>query len=238
MKFDKILEYQKADLELMALESEVAKSEQRQKLAGAKAKLDAATDTVGKLKQEASELLASFAQMKDKIDALKGELDEFDGILDDVQDETEADYYIKNVSAIADKIAALEKEANGAASKIDQVNENYKKTWDQGVKANEAYKAAKAEYDALVKTLQPKVVEIQKQLVTLKGEVPPKMMEAYMALRGAKKMPAVVEYDKEAAICGRCRMEVPNDTKAKLRNPGDFAECPNCRRILYVPDAE
>ena len=123
MKFDKILEYQKADLELMALESEVAKSEQRQKLAGAKAKLDAATDTVGKLKQEASELLASFAQMKDKIDALKGELDEFDGILDDVQDETEADYYIKNVSAIADKIAALEKEANGAASKIDQVNE-------------------------------------------------------------------------------------------------------------------
>ena len=227
MKFDKILEYQKADLELMALESEVAKSEQRQKLAGAKAKLDAATDTVGKLKQEASELLASFAQMKDKIDALKGELDEFDGILDDVQDETEADYYIKNVSAIADKIAALEKEANGAASKIDQVNENYKKTWDQGVKANEAYKAAKAEYDALVKKLQPKVVEIQKQLVALKGEVPPKMMEAYTALRGAKKMPAVVEYDKEAAICGRCRMEVPNDTKAKLRNPGDFAECPN-----------
>ena len=37
MKLDKILEYQKADLELMALENEVAKSEQRQKLAAAKA---------------------------------------------------------------------------------------------------------------------------------------------------------------------------------------------------------
>ena len=142
------------------------------------------------------------------------------------------------MSAIADKIAALEKEANGATAKIDQVNDNYKKTWEQGVKANEAYKAAKAEYDALVKNLQPKVLEIQKQLVALKAEVPPKMMEAYQALRGAKKMPAVVEYDKDAAICGRCRMEVPNDTKAKLRNAGDFAECPNCRRILYVPDAD
>ena len=238
MKLDKILEYQKADLELMALENEVAKSEQRQKLAAAKAKLDQATDMVVKLKQEASDLLVGFAQINDKIDALKEELDEFDGILDDVQDETEADYYIKSVSAIADKIAALEKEANGATAKIDQVNDNYKKTWEQGVKANEAYKAAKAEYDALVKNLQPKVLEIQKQLVALKAEVPPKMMEAYQALRGAKKMPAVVEYDKDAAICGRCRMEVPNDTKAKLRNAGDFAECPNCRRILYVPDAD
>ena len=123
MKLDKILEYQKADLELMALENEVAKSEQRQKLAAAKAKLDQATDMVVKLKQEASDLLVGFAQIKDKIDALKEELDEFDGILDDVQDETEADYYIKSVSAIADKIAALEKEANGATAKIDQVNE-------------------------------------------------------------------------------------------------------------------
>lgn len=187
MKLDKILEYQKADLELMALENEVAKSEQRQKLAAAKAKLDQATDMVVKLKQEASDLLVGFAQIKDKIDALKEELDEFDGILDDVQDETEADYYIKSVSAIADKIAALEKEANGATAKIDQVNDNYKKTWEQGVKANEAYKAAKAEYDALVKNLQPKVLEIQKQLVALKAEVPPKMMEAYQACAAQRR---------------------------------------------------
>lgn len=236
MKLDKILEYQKVDQELMALESEVAKSEQRQKLATAIAKRNTATETVVKLRQEASDLLASYSAIREKIEALKEELDDFDGIIEDVQDATEAEYYIKNVSAIADKISALEKEASGASSKIDQINDNYKKTWDLGVKANDAYKSAKAEYDLLMKDLQPKVVEIQKKLVELKGEISPKMMEAYLALRNAKKMPAVVEYDKNAAICGRCRMEVPNDTKAKLRNAGDFAECPNCRRILYVPE--
>lgn len=236
MKLDKILEYQKVDQELMALESEVAKSEQRQKLATAIAKRNTATETVVKLRQEASDLLASYSSIREKIEALKEELDDFDGIIEDVQDATEAEYYIKNVSAIADKISALEKEASGASSKIDQINDNYKKTWDLGVKANDAYKSAKAEYDLLMKDLQPKVVEIQKKLAELKGEISPKMMEAYLALRNAKKMPAVVEYDKNAAICGRCRMEVPNDTKAKLRNAGDFAECPNCRRILYVPE--
>lgn len=236
MKLDKILEYQKVDQELMALESEVAKSEQRQKLATAIAKRNTATETVVKLRQEASDLLVSYSAIREKIEALKEELDDFDGIIEDVQDATEAEYYIKNVSAIADKISALEKEASGASSKIDQINDNYKKTWDLGVKANDAYKSAKAEYDLLMKDLQPKVVEIQKKLAELKGEISPKMMEAYLALRNAKKMPAVVEYDKNAAICGRCRMEVPNDTKAKLRNAGDFAECPNCRRILYVPE--
>ena len=37
---------------------------------------------------------------------------------------------------------------------------------------------------------------------------------------------------------GRCFMDVPNDTKSKLRNVGDYAECPNCRRILYVADEQ
>ena len=108
MKFDKILEYQKIDQELMSLESEVAKSEERQKLAVAKSRLEGATEMIGKLKAEASDLLAGYGAMKDKIDALKDELDEFDGILDDVQDANEADHYLKMVAAIADKQNALE----------------------------------------------------------------------------------------------------------------------------------
>lgn len=63
-------------------------------------------------------------------------------------------------------------------------------------------------------------------------------MNAYLALRTAKKMPAFVAYDKTKGVCGRCFMDLPNDTKSKLRNVGDYAECPNCRRILYVADEQ
>lgn len=236
MNIDKILEYQKIDQELIMLENEVVKSKERQNLAVAKSRLEAATETVGKLKNDAQELLVGYASMKEKIDALKAELDEFDGILDDVQDATEADHYLKMVANIAEKINALEKEANLTSSKIDQVNDNYKKTWDVGVKASDVYKVAKAEYDAFVKNLQPQVVEIKTKLNALKSEIPEKLMNAYLALRAQKKMPAFVPYDSANAICGRCRMGVDNDTKSKLRNAGDVAECPNCRRILYVAE--
>ncbi len=236
MKFDKILQYQKVDQELLALEAEVAKSEARQKYVLAKSKLDGAGTTINKLKAEASELLAGYTAMKEKIDALKAELDEFDGILDDVQDVGEAEHYLKIVSGIADKIGALEKESHVAASKIDQVNDLYKKTWDQGVKATENYNAARTEYNAFVGERQPRVLEIKKELESLKGEISESLMKAYLSLRATKKMPAIVEYDSNKKMCGRCYMEVPNDTCSKLRNAGDYAECPNCRGILFVPE--
>ncbi len=236
MKFDKILKYQKVDQELLALEAEVAKSDVRQKFVLAKKSLDTATNTIGKLKAEANELLGGYASMKERIDALKSELDEFDGILDDVQDVGEAEHYLKLVTAIAEKIGALEKEASSAASRIDQVNDSYKKTWEQGVKASEAYNAAKTEYNSFVGERQPRVVEIKKNLDALQKEIPAPLMETYQSLRATKKMPAFVEYDPARKMCGRCYMEVPNNVCSKLRNAGDYAECPNCRRILFVPE--
>lgn len=236
MKFDKILEYQKIDQELLALEAEVAKSDERKKLVNAKLTLEKATETINKLTQDANDILNGYVAMKTKIDEYQTELDGFDGILEEVQDPTEADYYLKTVASIVDKIGELEKEAASYASRIDGVNEKFKDTWTQGVKASDALKAAKRDYDAFVRELQPKVVAIKTKLEAIKGDIPENLMKAYEALRAAKKMPAFVPYDVKSGNCGRCFMELANDTKSKLRNPGDYAECPNCRRILFVPE--
>lgn len=236
MKFDKILEYQRIDQDLIALEGEVSKSEERKALAAAKMRLDSATETIGKLSQEASELLSAYTKMKNKIDELKAGLDEFDGIVEGVEDLSEADYYLRQISSIADEIAALEKEASRDAARIDEVNSGYKKTWEAGIKASEQYKQTRVVYDKFVEERQPKVREIKKRLDELKKDIPKEFLEAYITLRQSKKLPAFVEYNPENSTCGRCFMDVPNDTKSKLKNPGDYCECPNCRRILYIPE--
>ncbi|MDE5601905.1 MAG: hypothetical protein K2J16_05350, partial [Clostridia bacterium] len=106
----------------------------------------------------------------------------------------------------------------------------------QGVKPYDSARAAKAEYTVYVSEMQPKVASIRAQLAELKKEIPEKIMEVYQSLRSSKKMPAFVEYDPNRKMCGRCFMGVPNDVCSKLRNPGDYAECPNCRRVLFVPE--
>ncbi len=236
MKFDKILEYQKIDQELMNLENLVAKSEERNKYVLAKNRLDSATETIKKLTKDASDLLGGYESMKNKIDTLKAEIDGFDGILEEVQDVQEAEHYLKMIAAIADKIVMLEKSANADAQKIDKINEEYNKTWQQGVKATEGFKKAKAEYDAFRAQFQPKVVELKAQLDAIRVEVPKELMDAYTALRAQKKMPAFIEYDAQKGNCGGCYMSIANDIKSKLKVAGNYAECQNCGRIMYVPE--
>ena len=237
MNFEKILEYQKIDQEILALENEVNKSKERANLAQAKNNIAKSTEIINNLKNEAASLLASYNSVQEKIDKLKAELDEYEGVLDGVQDVAETDYYIKKVSAISDGISALEREVALGSKRIDDINDKYKKTWDQGVKDTAIFKTAKAEYDKLVEDYRPQVVEKVNARDALKGDIPEKMLDVYNSLRNAKKMPAFVPYDgKSSGCCPRCGMEVANDTLAKLKNPGDYAECPNCRRILFIPE--
>ena len=238
MNFEKILEYQRIDQEILALENEVNKSKERANLATAKNNIAKSTDIINKLKDEAAALLASYNTVQERIEKLKKELDEYEGVLDGVQDVAETDYHIKRVTTIADNISALEKEIALGSKRIDEINERYKKTWDQGVKDTAIFKNAKADYDKLVESFRPQVVEKMATRDALKGDVPEKMFATYMTLRNGKKLPAFVPYDvqKYSGCCPRCGMEVANDTLAKLKNPGDYAECPNCRRILFIPE--
>ena len=236
MKFDTILEYQNVDRELLAIESEVAKSKERAVLVNAKAKLEAATAAVGKLNHDAAELLANYARLSARAEQLKAKLDEFDGILEGVEDVNEADYYLRQIGAINDEVTALEKDAAKDAERIDAIAAEYKKTWEAGKKASDAYKEAVAAYNAFAADMQPRVAQLKAELAKLEGKVPAEFMAAYKSLRAAKKTPAFVAYKPESGTCGRCFMEVSGATRSKLKNPGDHAECPNCRRILYIPE--
>ena len=235
MKFDTILEYQRVDQELIALEVEATSSKERTNLLSAKKNLDTATATVGKLSAEAGELIANYAKLQDKVNALKTKLDEFDGIIEGVEDASEADYYLKQIEAIASDIIALEKEATKEMNRIDGINNDYKKTWEAGTKASEVFKQAKVAYDKFMAELQPKANAVKARLDALQMEIPEELFNRYKALRDPKRMPVFVEYDASKKICGRCRMEMSNDIVEKLRQSGDFAECPNCRRINYIP---
>ncbi len=236
MAIKEILEYQRIDQELLALENQLAKSPERQRFLQATAQVKAAEETISKLNREANELFGEYNAIKSKLDELKEELDGFDGILDEVQDPAEAEHYLKLVGAISEQMNALEKALQALGGKLDRLKDSYSKTFNQGKSAVAAQRSAKAAYDAKREELAPRAEEIQRQLKELATKIPEKLLAAYEALRAARKMPAVVPYDVKQSNCGGCRMEVANNIRARLKNPGDMAECPNCRRIMYVPE--
>lgn len=238
MKFDKMLQYQKIDQEVNSLKAEISRSEEWQKYQNSQAKLSEATNSINSLTTEANNLLKSYEAMKSKMEALRSEVAEFNGILEDVQDVGEADYYLKLINSLADKLTALEKEANGVASRIDQINNSYSKTWAQGVKATQVSKVAKNEYNDYLAGYKGKFDELQAKLNAVAKDIPQEELKTYLELKKSKKLPVYVEYDAEHKVCGRCRMEVPSDVRSKLKSAGDYAECPNCRRIMFVPEGK
>ena len=236
MKFDKILEYQKIDQDIIALEETVNNSEERRNYVIMKKRLTDSSDLIKKLTEEANALMGSFASLQKELDELKGKLDEYDGVVEDVQDIVEAEYHLKGVNAICSDIAKLEKELTQSSKKLDEINEKYKATWDKGIKENAACGAAKTKYLELVAKYKPEFDQLSAQRDALKGEIDPKFIDIYNVLRNSKKMPAFVPYDKKMPGCPRCGMSLENATLSELNAPGDYVECPNCRRILFIPE--
>ena len=78
--------------------------------------------------------------------------------------------------------------------------------------------------------------EIEKRLKAIAKDVEKEFIDKYIALKKDKKIPAFVKFDSKVHMCSGCNMELSADTLSKLKKQGDWTECPNCGRILFIED--
>ena len=71
MNFDLILEYQKIDQDINALNAKISGSEEAKRYTVAKARFEEDKVRANKLKEQGNSLIASYDDMQKKIDALK-----------------------------------------------------------------------------------------------------------------------------------------------------------------------
>lgn len=233
MNFDLILEYQKIDQDINALNAKISGSEEAKRYTVAKARFEEDKVRANKLKEQGNSLIASYDDMQKKIDALKSSLDEFDGVVEDMQDMEEADYCLKRINAICSEIAALEKELNDCAKKADEIGEQYAVVLARGKKEYAECESAKLAGQEFVAPIQAEINALKAKRDALAPSIDQKILETYVNVRKTQKLPVVVQY-KGTGGCPRCGMM--DRSFAKLVNAGDYMECPNCRRLLFIPE--
>ncbi|MDD4839405.1 MAG: C4-type zinc ribbon domain-containing protein [Clostridia bacterium] len=236
MKFDNILEYQRIDADLVTIEDAIKNSSERVRVYNYKLKLDEATEMVKRLQAESADVVAQYERIAQKANELVAKITELEGIIGKADDLNEVEYYTKMLSGLIDELSQIERDVNKDMSKADNISFEYKKTWEQGQKATTAYKNARIEYEKLKMERSIEAKPLADELSKLTKVIEPRMLEIYKGLRANKKLPAFVEYQPEDKRCGRCFMDIPSDTQGKLKKAGDYAECPNCHRALYIPD--
>lgn len=234
MKFDKIMEYQEIDGKLFALEQDAAKSQETNRAYSLKQKIQTAAELVKKLQIEATELQGDGDKCTAQIKEVSKSIEEVEQYIGEIEDETEAEHYIKLLSTLVENLDTLEKEVGRDMQKADEIAHNYCKTFEQGQKANTEFKAAKADYEKMIAVKTDEVKPLKARLAKLSKEIDLEFIELYKSLREAKKLPAFVKFDVSSKQCGRCFMDLPQDALGKLKKPGDWTECPNCRRVLFI----
>ena len=227
-----LTELQKVDLELAALKKshEIfprSLSELEKELGAARSALEAERNRVNDLERQKRTLEQNIVDEKDKVKKWEARLAE--------QRST------REYSALAREIDIAKK---AILNQVEEAGELGKAL----TTAREGLTAREAEFGQTQAGLQERMTELKGQMSEADGQarelegrrsgsaakVDSNLLRRYEAVR-TKKLPAIVPL--RGATCTGCNMNVPPQLANTLRNSKGTDICPNCRRIIYQPEA-
>lgn len=228
---EKYLQYQEIDSKLIKLESDIKNSDCFKEYAKANNTIKLATDRLAKVESEAGDLINSLTKVTNTLNAVNEELGELVTAVEGVDDLKEIEYYSTSIEKLNEKAESLEKEINRISKEISEKVKAYNDLMARGKEATKAKKEFSEKVQALKNEKQPEVDAIRAELTAIEKDLNPEIVAKYKVLRSAKKPPYFVPLS--GTNCTGCGMELAYDTLSKLKNDGDWVECPNCQKILY-----
>lgn len=231
MDLTKILEYQKIDGELFALEGKLNRSENKKKCLQLTNEAKNASSKSTILEERAGEALKELDEAKKLLaqnTKLSGAL-----VKKDLDKETpeEIDTDLTYKDKILSNLNFLDRKITKIAENINAILAEYNETVKAYNIAKNKYKGYKEAYDKEVAEIEPQMKAIEKKLQDFKGTIDPSLLEKYNNLRKDKMFPVFVPLLPGNA-CGHCRMEVSASAVAKLDREG-LLSCEHCRCLIY-----
>ena len=227
-----LLKYQEIDAEIKRIDDELSASEEKKKTAQAKKFVDTVSEKLGAIEQKAESLFNYFKEQEEKINKLNEAIAEFKTIIDSctTEDETEYDYYKKEMQKYVGKVKAIETELNQLKDDINETIQSYKTLQKSNNNAVAQYKEYAPLYKKLKAEKDKEKAEKEKQLFEAEKDVGADLLALYKTKRKDKIFPVVVK--AEGKVCGYCRTGLSMSAESTLNRNG-YVECEACHRILY-----
>lgn len=226
-----ILKYQEIESNIIASETELAKSKEREKatemqqvLKAGHARLLSLEKTAEKVRMRYKKASDKYAEFTKKLESLEKELEN----ADDGKLELYEKAY-KDFSAISN---ALEKEIAVIYSEIQQINLEYENIIKKSKTDREKFDKYKAAYNKIKSEKEPLIEALKTSLVEQKKQIDDKLFKIYSQKREGKIFPVFVALAVNK--CGGCRMEISASKLGAMKtNTYGIIECENCGRFIY-----
>ena len=228
---DKILEYQHVESEMIAAESELVKSKDREKAAEIQqilknqhARLVTLEKSAERVNSAYKKATAKYQDYLKKLEDLEKELENADGAKIAVYEKAYKDFF-----AIAN---SLEKDISAMYTEVQQINREYEEIIKKSKTDREKFDKFKAAYAKLKAEKEPKINELKEKLEKMKKDIDEKLFHLYTQKRESRLFPVFVALS--ANKCGGCRMEISASKLASMKtNKYGVIECENCGRYIY-----
>ena len=228
---DKILEYQTVETELIALETEVSKSKDREKaseiqqnLKNQHAKLLALENSAKVVGEQYKKATEKYEEYLKKLEKLEEEVKN--------ADPEKAELYAKMYKDFATVSANLERDIQNIHASVQQISRDYEDIIRKSKFDRERFDKFKASYSKLKAEKEPQIEATKAKLEALAKSIDPKLMSIYRQKREGRIFPVFVALAVNK--CGGCRMEISASKLGQMKtNNLGVIECENCGRLIY-----
>ena len=229
--FKKILEYQKIESDIVALETELSKSGDREKAAQIQQSLKNQHSRLIVLETNAKRVNDSYSKAIAKYEEYNKKLEELEKQVS-VVDSDKVELYEKAYKDFAAVANALEKEITKMHGEIQSISREYEEIIKKSKSDREKFDKYKATYSKLKATIEPQIEDAKKKLAAVQKEIDAKLLAKYNQKRDGRIFPVFVRLNVNK--CGGCRVEIPASKMGEMKtNEFGVIECENCGRYIY-----
>ena len=232
---DKLLEYQKIDIELRKVLDEIERSDDNKKMEQARTEFNNAKSTVTETEKAAESIvsyynnaLAFYDESGKKIDEIAKKMEETDDL--EVQRELAA-----QLEKIRDKMLEIEKRISSSGERTEKVLLAYLDGQERGKKMRSVFNNVKERLIKFKQDKEPVISELKKKMDAIRPSIPSDVMNVYNTITSERRYPAFVkaiETEKGNYRCF-CGLELSHKAKSELMDKGQ-CRCETCRRLIYT----
>ncbi len=234
---DALLQYQEIDKKLYEMNIEILKSKPGQDRIAVKKKEKQILEDLVKIDKQCADTVKEYNELDKKLSKLTQELEEYDGIEEDINSKEQSEYCLNKINELIQKIEGVTKQIADTNRKMDKslqiadkIRENYNKNKADIVQADNNLLEYRKPYLDKFNEFTGKQAELEKiigdELIdkykNLKKRYP--NTNVFVELRGD---------DKNGWMCTGCFLE-STAADVRMKETGkEIVECQSCGRLVY-----
>lgn len=232
--FQKLLEYQKKDIELKKLNTLIERDAALAGMNKNKKAFNDAKQVISDGEAQAGSLLEMYNELIKYVEDNEALLAEFEKA-EATESEEELAERVKKLESLKSKFQSADRKAHDIDDKSKDICAKRAEAIRSGNIAKANYNAAKEKHTALVDSKADEMNALKSELDKMRGAIDATMFSEYQKLVEDNKFPPVVPAsgdDKKGMYnCGGCGIGLSQQANTLVKDQG-WCRCDNCRRII------